>query len=73
MHVIFACHKVWCKHGKSEGIIVHDNDCKRGYEILQQIADLEIKNTKLWVYKLKPSVMEHDIANMYLKSMNEKL
>ena len=54
-------------------VLVHDNDAKRGYEVLQQIADLEIRNTKLWVYKLKPSVMEDDIANMYLKSMNEKI
>ena len=54
-------------------VLTHDNDkVRRGYDILQQIADLEIKNTKLWVYKLKPSVMEDDIVNMYHKSMNDK-
>lgn len=55
-------------------VSVHDNDeRRRGYGILQNIADLEVQNRRLWVYKLKANVTEHDIATIYLKTMNEKM
>lgn len=54
-------------------VSVHDNDeLSRGYGILRNIADLEVQNKKLWVYKLKPNVTEYDIANIYRRTMTEK-
>jgi len=45
---------------------VHDNDSIwRGYGILKNVADLVIKNKKLWVYKLKKSTTEKDIFDIW--------
>ena len=45
---------------------VHDNDeTARGYGILKNVADLVIKNKKLWVYKLKKSTTEKDLFDLW--------
>jgi len=45
---------------------VHDHDSIwRGYGILKNVADLVIKNKKLWVYKLKKSTTEKDIFDIW--------
>ena len=60
MRVACACasflHAI--KHGGNLGVVrvaIHDNHKKnyRGYGVFEQVADVEIRNTKLWVYKLK--------------------
>ena len=54
-------------------VATHDNNEKgRGYGVVQEIADVEIRNERLWVYKLKSDVTEEDIARIYYKAMNIK-
>ncbi len=46
---------------------VHDNDdSSRHYEVLKDIADLQIENKKLWVYKLKPTTTQAELYKMWL-------
>jgi len=59
MRVACACvsflHAI--KHGGNLGVVrvaIHDNNQKgRKYDVFEQVADVEIRNKKLWVYKLK--------------------
>ena len=54
-------------------VAIHDNNEKgRGYGVVQEIADVEIRNERLWVYKLKNDATEEDIAQIYYKAMNIK-
>lgn len=47
----------------------HDNE-RADYHALQEIGDVVVQNTKLWVYKLKDGITEEDIAKLYDKVMD---
>ena len=59
---------------------IHDNDqnekdgtYNRHYEIFQEVADAEIQNTKLWVYKLKtnrPNI-EQELYDLWERIHND--
>ena len=51
---------------------VHDNNFSgRHYDVLTDVADVVIKNTKLWVYKLKDSTTEEDLYTLWEQSRSE--
>jgi hypothetical protein len=52
---------------------IHDNDgILRGYGVFAQVADVVIKNKKLWVYKLKTGITENDLYNMWEAKHNDE-
>jgi len=52
---------------------VHDNhfNSNRHYDVLTDVADVVIKNTRLWVYKLKNSTTEEDIYTLWEQSRSK--
>lgn len=53
---------------------VHDNDQNgvRKYDVLTKVADVVVKNKKLWVYKLKNNTSEEDIYNLWEQSRSKQ-
>jgi hypothetical protein len=48
---------------------IHDNDANqagmRHYDVLTTVAEVMIKNSKLWTYKLKNDTTEEDLYNLW--------
>lgn len=54
-------------------VLIHDNDeAARNYGVVNSIADIEIQNKKLWVYKHKENVTEDDIFALWERSRDIK-
>lgn len=51
---------------------IHDNE-RAKYHVLEQIGDVVVRNTKLWVYKLKDGVTEDDIVQLYHEHLENLL
>jgi protein O-GlcNAc transferase len=57
---------------------VHDNDANYGnverhYEVLTNVADVVVRNSKLWVYKLKKHATEEDLYALWEQSRSKQV
>lgn len=69
------------KHGgdlEKVRVLVHDNDAGgskfadgRGYDAVESIADVVVRNKKLWVYKLRKETTEEDVFQLWEKFETE--
>jgi hypothetical protein len=50
---------------------IHDNDDpNRGYNAIQRVAEIVEHTKKLWVYKLKPGIIDQDIYQLWMEYEN---
>ena len=47
------------------GGIGRNDDGGAGYDLMKTVADAEIRNKNLWVYKLKKDTTEHDLFTVW--------
>jgi len=52
-------------------VAIHDNDQrKRGYAAIKEVADVVVENKKLWVYRLKPETTQEQLFDLWDESFD---